>query len=98
MEMRKVLDFGAHLGPRRRSKSIRSQVEMVLRMKNMELLIFYTPPLQNHHFPLPMDAKMPLQWCPETIFVAIESDARKAMLCRELLETFLHLEAPAGER
>ena len=98
MEMRKILVLGTHLGARRMPKSIRNRVEMVLRMKNMELLIFYTLPLQNHHFPLPMDAKMPLQWRPETIFVAIESDARKAMLCRELLETFLHLEAPAGER
>ena len=45
-----------------------------------------------------MDAKMPPQWRPETIFAAIESDAITTMLCREVSETFLHLEATAGER
>ena len=71
---------------------------MVLRLKNVQLLIFYTPPLQNHHFGPPLDTKMPPQWRPESIFAVIEIDARKGMLCRELWETFLHLEAPAGER
>ena len=98
MEMRKVLDFGVHLRPRRRAKSIRNRVEMVLRMKKCRIIHFYTPPLQNHNFWLPMDTKMPPQWRPGTILAAIKIDARKAMLCRELLETFLHLEATAGER
>ena len=98
MEMRKVLDFGVHLGPRRRAKSIRNRVEMVLRMKNVEVFIFCTPPLRNHYCWLPMDTKMPPQWRPGTIFAAIKSDPRKAMLCRELLEMLLHLKAPAKER
>ena len=60
-------------------------------------MIVYTPPLRNHNFWLPMGTKMPPQCRPETIFAVIEIDARKEMLCREVLETFLHLEATVGE-
>ena len=71
---------------------------MVLRMKNVQLLIFHTPPLQNHHFWVPMEAKMEPQWRLEPIFIESENDDRNAMPCRELLETFLHLEPPLEER
>ena len=37
------------------------------------------------------------QWRLETIFRALENIDRRAMPFRALLETFLHLEAPAGE-
>ena len=74
------------------------RVQMASRMKKVKLLIFYTPPLQKHHFGLPMESKMKPQWRLETIFLAIETDDRAAMVVRQLLETFLHLKPTPGER
>ena len=66
-------------------------------MEEVEYLIFYTPPLQNHYFWVPMKAKIEPQWRLETIFMAMENGDGTEMLFKELLETFFHLEAPAGE-
>ena len=41
----------------RRPKSIKNGVQKMLRMKKVKILIFDTPPLQNHCFWLPMGAK-----------------------------------------
>ena len=71
---------------------------MLLKMKRVEVLIFYTPPLQNHCFSIPAEGKMEAQRRLETIFRAIANGGRTARLFRELFETFLDLQPPAGER
>ena len=82
----------------RRPKSIKHRVQMMLRIKKVKMLIFYTSPLQNHYFGVPMEAMMEPKYGLEWIFTAIETDDRKAMLFRTPWETFLHLEPPAEER
>ena len=42
----------------RRPKSSKNQFWLLLRMRNVKMLIFYTPPLQNHYFWVPREAKM----------------------------------------
>ena len=71
---------------------------MLLRMKNVKLLMFYTSPLQNHNFWVHMEAKMEPQWRPELVFVSKENDIGNAMPFRTLSETFLQLKATAEER
>ena len=41
------------------------------------MLIFDTPPLQNHCFWVPMEAKMEATWGLKSIFIAIENDDEK---------------------
>ena len=52
-------------------------------MKKVKLLIFDTPPLQNHCFGVSMEVKMEPKWSLKSIFIAIENDDRKAMLFKE---------------
>ena len=52
-------------------------------MKKVKMLIFDTPPLQNHSFWGPMEAKMEPKWGLKSIFIAIENDDGKVMLYRE---------------
>ena len=59
---------------------------MTLRMIKVKMLIFDTPPLQNHCFWVPMEAKMEPKWSLESISIAIETDVYKVMLFREGLE------------
>ena len=82
----------------RRPELKRNQVEIFLRMKNMNFWICCTPPLQNPWFWIPRGVNMQPPWRPETIFMALRNLDRRAMPVRALLETFLHLEAPRGER
>ena len=42
----------------RRLKSITNRVQMMLRMKKVKMLLFDAPPVQNHCFWVPMEAKM----------------------------------------
>ena len=56
---------------------------MVLRMKKMKMLIFYTPPMQNHYFWGPMEAEKACQSDLETIFWAIDIDALITMHVQE---------------
>ena len=51
-------DFGMHVGPLMSPKSVKNQVQTMLRMEKVELGIFDTPPLRNHYFWVPMDVKM----------------------------------------
>ena len=62
--------------------------------EKIEISVFYTPPLQNQYFWLPMEAKMEPQRRLEAVFTAIESNGTWAILYRDLLETFLHPEPP----
>ena len=48
-------------------------------MKKVQLLIFYTPPLQNHYFWGPREAEIVSQSGLETIFWASDMDERIAM-------------------
>ena len=67
-------------------------------MEKVKILILDTPPLQNHHFWVLVEAKLEPPWHLKAIFTAIETDDRQAMLFRTSWETFLHLKAPAEER
>ena len=75
----------------RRPEGMKIRVQTASRMKKMKLLIFYTPPLQNHYFWLPVGAKMWPQWRLEAIFMALENLDGRAMPFRALSETLLHL-------
>ena len=55
---------------------------MKLRVKNVKSLIFYTPPMQNHYFWFPMEAKIELQSKLGASFIAIKNDNAKIMLFR----------------
>ena len=48
---------------------------MMLRMKKVKSLIFYTPPMQNHYFWVPMEAKIELQSKLGASFITIKNDA-----------------------
>ena len=98
MEMQKIPILGPHWEPPRRSKSVMNWVQMLLGMEKMKILIFDTPPLQNHHFWVLVEAKLEPPWHLKAIFTAIETDDRQAMLFRTPWETFLHLKPTAGER
>ena len=91
MEMEKMMGSGPHVKPPRQPNSIRSRVHKPSRLEKVILVIFYTPPLQNHYFWVPVEAKMEPQCRLEAIFVAFEKHDGRAMLFRALLETFLHL-------
>ena len=52
-------------------------------MKKVKSLIFYTPPMQNHYFWVPMEAKIELQSKLGANFIAIKNDNGKMMLIRE---------------
>ena len=69
----------APMGP----KSIKNQLQSTLKMKSVKMLIFNTPPLQNHCFGVPMEVKMEPKRGLKSIFIAIENDDRKVMLYRE---------------
>ena len=64
---------GAKEAPRR-PKSIKNQCWWLLRMNNVKMLIFDTPPLQNHYFWGPVKAKTARQSGLGTIFWAIDID------------------------
>ena len=85
MEMQKIIDFGSQMRPPRKSKWIKNRIEMTATMEEVKFLFFYTPPLQNHYFWVPVRAKMQPQWHPETIFMALEHLDRRAMPFRALL-------------
>ena len=76
---------------------MKKQVRKMLRMKKVKMLIFDTPPLQNHCFWIAVEGKMESQGRQKTIFRAIENGSRKAMLFGKVLETFLDLQPLAGE-
>ena len=54
----------------------------MLKMEKVKMLIFDTPPLQNHYFWVPMEAKMEPKWGSKSIFIVIENDTWKMMLFR----------------
>ena len=54
----------------------------MLRMKKVKKLILYTPPMQNHYFWVPMEAKIELQSKLGASFIAIKNDNGKMMLFR----------------
>ena len=62
---------------------IKNRVQMMLRMKKVKMLIFDTPPLQNHCFWVPMEVKMEPKCSLKSIFIVIENDDEKVMLYRE---------------
>ena len=43
-------------------------------MKKVKMLIFDTPPIKNHCFWVPMEAKMEPKCGSKSIFIAIEND------------------------
>ena len=57
---------------------------MIIKMKKVKKLIFYTPPLQNHYFWGPMEAGMARQSGWETIFWTIDIDEYIAMHVQEI--------------
>ena len=58
MEEASGSDFGTYVGLLMSPKSLKNRVQKVLRMKKVKSVIFYTPPSQNHHFWVPVKAKM----------------------------------------
>ena len=69
----------------------------MLRLKKVKVLIFATPPLQNHSFWVPVGLYMGPERRLEMIFMAVANYVENDVLFRALLETFLHLEAPPEE-
>ena len=49
---------------------------MTLKMKKVKIVIFYTPPVQNHYFWVPVDAKMEPQRGLEPNIMASENDVK----------------------
>ena len=61
------------------------------------MIDFLHPSFAKSLFLASNGAKMEPQWHLETIFAAIGNYVTKALLFREVLKTFLHLEATVGE-
>ena len=60
--------FGPLLESPRRPKWLKNRFWLLLGMRNVRMLIFYTPPMQNHYFCGPMEAEKACQSDLETIF------------------------------
>ena len=70
---------------------------MLVSTKNNDIPVFYTPPMQNHCFWVPMEVKMEPQRRLEAIFIAIENDDRKAMLFRKGVSRGRCVNTPPGK-
>ena len=54
----------------------------MIKMNKVKKLILYTPPLQNHYFWFPMEARIELQSELGASFIAIQNDTWKMILFR----------------
>ena len=65
--------FGPLLESPRRPKWLKNRFWLLLGMRNVKMLIFYTPPMQNHYFWGPKKAKMNGKSGLEAIFSVFEA-------------------------
>ena len=67
----------------RRPKLIKNRFWLLLKIRKVKMLIFYTPPMQNHYFWTPKEAEKAWQSDLETFFWALDIDALLTMQVEE---------------